>query len=121
MTVRQGLERPPPQSNPIVSVPDQVRQTVETPGKAEPLVDYELVLETCQVIALPDNDALVWVGGAGVSGVAGFECGNPLDAGDVLRLPLNSEIRTGEQKQVELHRWFVDAPTAGDGVTVVWD
>lgn len=96
----------PSRAGDVASTLTDGRKTVATPGTPEALEAAATPCKWVIATALKTNSQDVWIGGAGVSGVAGAEAGSPLSPGDSETLPVDDAAKV-----------FVDVLAAGEGVT----
>lgn len=99
---------------PKVLSPTGGQKTVTTPGTAVPLTATETRCLQVVIQAMKANTNDVYVGDSGVDYVTAQQV--VLDAGE--SLSVLSTVQDG--LYVDLNEWYVDADTAGEGVTFVY-
>lgn len=96
----------PSQAGDVATELTDGRKIVAAPGSPEALAADATPCKWVIATALKTNSQDVWIGGAGVSGVAGAEAGTPLAPGDDTTIPVDDVAKV-----------FVDPLVAGEGVT----
>ncbi len=88
------------------------RKTVAVVNTREGLQEASEIVQSVTLIAIAGNSGVVWCGGPETSGVSGSEQGFPLDKSGAY-----AELRMRTYTGIDLRDIWIDAPTAGDGVT----